>query len=376
MKLRSETLPVVRPLGGAEEVAALKEVIESGWWGKGPRVEEFEQRFADLVGSKYAIAVSSNSHGQDLVLKALGISGGDVINPAMSFMTSAIVPVWNQCSTNVVDVDRKSLNISVEDVRRHLTPETRAIIAVHFSGVLSDVAALREVFDGPIIEDCAHSCWTPGAGQQGDFGVWSFQATKTIASGDGGMITLDDERMYRKLKDMTWFGIPSTYSRLARKDKQGRQLYRWDYEVEQVGYKCYMTDIIAALCLVQLDKLHHNLAIRREVQRKYNESLHPLVERPVYSHTAQYYGARVPREHRNPLMTYLVDKKILTTIHYKPLHEFKVIRQHMTFPQRTFPVTDEEWHKILTLPCHAAMTPEDIDYVIYWVNAYFESAGA
>ena len=195
MKIRKNMLPVLRPYGGKEEVEALKEVIESGWWGKGPKVAQFEKEFAELVGAKYAVAVTSNSHGQDLVMKALDIKDGDVINPTISFMATAMIPLWQEnVTTNIVDVDPVTMCLDPEDVRKSLTPNTKAIIAVNQAGVPAPIEEIRKFYDGLIIEDCAHSCYTPGAGQASDIAVWSFQAVKTMPCGDGGMITLTDEK--------------------------------------------------------------------------------------------------------------------------------------------------------------------------------------
>jgi len=371
MKLRNEILPVLRPYGGEEELELLKEVIESGWWGKGPKVEQFEKEFAKMVGHKYAIAVTSNSHGQDLVLKALDIKDGDIINPTISFMTTAMIPMWNNCSTNVVDVDPVNLNICPSDVEKHITPKTKAIIAVNISGVPAPIKELREKFDGLIIEDCAHSCWTPGAGLQGDVAVWSFQAVKTMPSGDGGMITLNDEGLYKKLSEMTWFGVSSTFSRTSNK-MSGKPGYTWDYDVDKIGYKCYMIDLTAAVCLAQMKKLSSNLEHRRHIQSVYNEKLCHQVQRPPHSQTVQHYCGRVPQEDRDDLIDYLEDKNIHTSVHFKPLHKFKIIQKNLTHPNRDFPVSNREWKKLISLPCHNAMTDEDIDYVIYWVNKFFK----
>jgi perosamine synthetase len=117
MELRKEVLPVLKPNGDTEDLQALKEVIESGWWGKGSKVEEFEKKFAEMVGAKYAVAVTSATHGQDLVIKALDIRNKDIVNPTISFMTTAVVPIWNDCTTNIVDVDKVNLNIDPLDVR-------------------------------------------------------------------------------------------------------------------------------------------------------------------------------------------------------------------------------------------------------------------
>ena len=132
-------LPVLRPLGGEEEVQALREVIESGWWGKGPKVAEFEEKFAEMVGAKYAVAVTSASHGQDLVMKAKGVKGIDVINPTMSFIATATIPLWNDCTTNIVDVREEDLNIDPDDVKKRLKRNSDALIAVNMDEVHAQI---------------------------------------------------------------------------------------------------------------------------------------------------------------------------------------------------------------------------------------------
>ena len=110
-RVREDVIPVLRPVGGDEEIASIAESIRSGWWGKGPKVSQFEKEFAEMVGAKYAIAITSNTAGLDLLLKAKGIKDCDVINPTMSFMTTAMVPLWNNCTSNIVDVREDDLNI-------------------------------------------------------------------------------------------------------------------------------------------------------------------------------------------------------------------------------------------------------------------------
>jgi perosamine synthetase len=315
MDIRQKMLPVLQPKGDQTDIDAVKEIIESGWWGKGPKVEQFEQEFAQLVGSKYAIAVTSNSHGQDLIMKALGIKNRDVVNPTISFMATAMIPLWNDCTTNVVDVDPYNMCIDPDDVRKHLTPKSDLLIAVNQAGVPAPIDDIRKFYDGYIIEDCAHSCYTPGVGLKGDSAVWSFQAVKTMPSGDGGMITLNDEKLYHKLKEMTWFGVSSTFSRVNKNDKvTGRPGYTWDYEVDKIGYKCYMIDLTAALCLSQLKKLPSMLEWRRHVQTRYNNELCEHIIRPPFSDTVQYYCAKVPHNHRDKLIDYLFDSRVLHII--------------------------------------------------------------
>ena len=378
MEIRDTMLPVLAPQGGKEEIQALQEVIESGWWGKGPKVAEFEEKFAEMVGHKYACAVTSASHGQDLVMKALGFKDIDVINPAISFIATAMIPLWNGFTSNIVDVKRDTLCIDPEDVERYKKPNSEALIAVNQAGVPCDFEELRKVFGGFILEDCAHSCWTPGAGHGGDVAVWSFQAVKTMPCGDGGMITSNDKDLIEKCREMTWFGVSSTWSR-ASGAKPG---YAWDYQVDLVGYKYYMIDIMAAICLEQMKKLPANLEFRRHVQKRYNEELHPVFERPPHSETVQYYCPRITEKFlnvapdgsgysgkisRDNLIDYLADKKIHTSVHFKPLYLYEPLKQ-----DRSYPICDREWTRFITLPCHNRMKEEDIDYVIYWVNKWVE----
>ncbi|OUU66954.1 MAG: hypothetical protein CBC24_02295 [Candidatus Pelagibacter sp. TMED64] len=379
MEIRESMLPVLGPKGGKEEIQALQEVIESGWWGKGPKVAEFEEKFAEMVGHKYACAVTSASHGQDLVMKALGYKDIDVINPAISFIATAMVPLWNGFTSNIVDVKADTMCIDPQDVEKYKKSNSEVLIAVNQAGVSCDYEALRKVFGGFILEDTAHSCYTPGAGQGGDVAVWSFQAVKTMPCGDGGMITSNDKELIEKCREMTWFGVSSTWSRAS--GASGKPGYAWDYQVDILGYKYYMIDIMAAICLEQMKKLPANLEFRRHVQKRYNEELHPIIERPYHTETVQYYCAKLPQKiwnvapdgsghsstTRDDLIDYLASKKIHTSVHFKPLYEYGPLKQ-----DRRYPVCEREWVKLISLPVHNRMVEEDIDYVIYWVNKWIE----
>ena len=382
MEIREKPLKVLGPFGDQSDIDSIGEVIESGWWGKGPKVQEFEEKFAELVGAKHAIAVTSNSHGQDLVMKAMGFKGIDVINPTISFVATAQIPLWNDCTSNIVDVDSVNLNITAEEVEKWKKPNSEVCIAVNMAGIPAPIDEIRKVFGGYIIEDCAHSCYTEGAGTKGDVAVWSFQAVKTMPIGDGGMITLDDDDLANRIREMLWFGVTSTWSRAA--DSSGtRPGYAWDYQVDKLGYKYYMIDIIAALGLSQMKKLPQFLDTRRHIQKRYNDELHPIIERPAYSDTVQYYCARLPIKFENmapdgsgyskkvcrdDLINYLADKKIHTSVHFKPLHLYDLLKDDT----KRLKVAEQEWVKLISLPCHNGMTDEDIDYVVYWVNKFIE----
>ena len=165
---------------------------------------------------------------------------------------------------------------------------------------------------------------------------------------------------------MTWLGITSTYSRV-KNVHSGKPGYSWDYEVDLLGYKCYMIDIMASICLQQMKKLPKHLEWRRHIQKRYNTELADCIQAPPHSETVQYYCSRVPEEHRDALSDYLKTKMIHTRVHFKPLHMYDILKQ-----KRDYPVADTEWKKLLSLPVHPAMDDNDVDYVVYWVKKYFE----
>lgn len=369
MKVRNKVIPVLSPAGGKEEIAAIAKTINSGWWGRGPEVDKLEKKFAKLVGSKYAVTTLSNTTGLDLVLKAYGIKKGNIISPTVSWVTTAMVPLWNGCESRLCDIDPESRNLSVEDVKRLVDKNTKAIISVNYAGIQCDTRPIRKFFKGLIIEDCALSCHTKGAGQSGDVAIWSFQAVKTISCGDGGIVTTNSKKIYQKLKALTYFGISQdTYKRATKSENSSklRPGYVWDFDVNSIGYKAYMNDIQASMLLAQLEKLDNFIKIRMKIQKFYNENFPKQVGRPMHSGTCQFYSASVPKKYRENLMQYLASKKIHTTVHYKPLHLHPVFKQ-----KRTFPVADNEWKKFISFPCHAAMTIKDAEYIVYFVKKFF-----
>ena len=271
----------------------MRKTILSGWWGRGPKVEELEKKFAKKIGTKYAVAVTSNTSGIDLVLKAYNISKGNVLSPTISFVTTAMVPLWNNCETRLCDVDKKTNNLDPNSVKKNIDKNTKAIIAVNYAGIPCNIDKIREYYDGLIIEDCALSYYTPGAGLKGDVAVWSFQAVKTISCGDGGIITTNSKKIYEKLKLLTNFGIPNdTYQRsVSKNSKQKLQPgYVWDFNIENIGYKTYMNDIQATLLLSQMKKINYSINTRLNIQKQYNAELPKQISRPFWSNTCQFYS--------------------------------------------------------------------------------------
>jgi len=363
----NKLIPVLRPLADKFDIKEFQQTLESGWWGKGPKVDQLEKQFAQMVGTKYAVALNSNTAGLDLILKAIGVNTNDeIISPTMSFVTTAVVPLWNNCKSVIVDVN-EDMNISSKDIEKKLSKKTKAVIAVNYAGIQSDVKQIRKIYKGLIIEDCAWSCYTETAGKHSDVAIWSFQAVKTISSGDGGIVTTNNFQLYKKIKSLSFFCIDrDTYKRASSPKNKLKSKYKWDFNVNGIGYKYYMNDLQATMILSQLKKLKQYLIVRRKIQKTYNENLPEIFIRPKWSETCAFYSTKLVRSSiRNKLMSYLSDHKIHTTVHYKPLHLHKVFKQN-----HSFPVADLEWKKLISLPCHPAVTKHDMDRILTKIRSF------
>jgi dTDP-4-amino-4,6-dideoxygalactose transaminase len=359
------TIRVLQPTFDEATKAAMMKVLDSGWVGQGPITAELEKEFAKRIGVKHAVAVNSGTAALDLCLKAYGIRGGELITPAMTFVSDALVGEWNDMRVTFADIDPVSLCIDPRVVQ--LNEDTKAVIAVHSHGRLAEVKALKHKLnehkdrtgkDILLIEDCAHACHTPNAGLLGDIAIWSFQAVKTLPAGDGGMVTTNDDAIAEKLRDWTWCGInksDTTYNRAKG------TAYSYDYDIKHGGLKAYMNDLNAVLALGNLRRLDTLIDKRQKIQANYNEALKDLpgVKLPAFSHTVQYYTLET--ENRDAIIGRLAQAGISTSVHFKPLHKMSYWAPSARNP---LPVTDAVWPKLLTLPCHDALSWDDQGYVI------------
>ena len=357
-------IPVLKPEYDEQTLQELCDVMRSGWVGQGPKCFEFEEKFAEYVGSKYCIMTNSGTSALDLCLKVYDIKGGELITTPMTFVSDAIVGEWNGMDVTFADINENDLCVDVNSI--NINKNTKAIIAVDSHGRLADIKAIKEKAgkDILVIEDAAHACYTSNAGKYADITIWSFQAVKSLPIFDGGAITTNDEAIYRKLRTMTWLGVEkSTWDRVGKK-------YTWDYDITKgIGIKAYMTDVQAVIGLGQLRRLPITQARRRTIQRRYNEAFdgHSWFKKPMYSDTVQYYTPQWER--RDELSDYLADKGITTSVHFKPLSEMTYWKKAKKNP---LPVTDRVWKKLLTLPVHGSLTDLDVQYIINQVLNFYE----
>jgi perosamine synthetase len=362
---------------GQEEIDAVAEVLRSGWIGLGPKTAEFERQFACFVGSPHAVAVNSCTAALDLAMKLLGVNHGhEVIVPTMTFVSTAHVVAYNLATPVFADVDPRTLALDLDDVGRKLTARTRAIVPVHYSGRPVDLEALREVAGQvPIVEDCAHAAGARYKGRHvgsiGQIGCFSFHAVKNLAMGDGGALLTANTDWAQRAKRLRWLGIDrGTWDRTAA-DKS----YWWQYFVEEIGLKCHLNDIAAAIGLVQLRRLDELNARRRAVAGRYTEAFarYGFLETPpaddeIFQSAWHIYCLKGPR--RDDLCAYLQERGIATGVHYTPIHLYSCYGNKPRLPR-----AEEVFQRIVSLPMYPDLTDSDVDQVIDGVVAYYRSAG-
>lgn len=269
------TIPVMRPTLGEEEALAAAEAVRSGWVAQGPRVAEFEQAFAESVGAGYGIAVSSCTTALHLALIAAGVGAGDeVIVPSLSFIATANAARYVGATPVFADVELATGNVTVETIDAVRTPRTRAVIAVHQGGVPFDVRALRAAADEwgvALIEDAACAAGSTAYGRSVGAGAllaaWSFHPRKVITTGEGGMITTDREEWAVRLRRLREHGMNVSAAQRHASAQPVLEAYL------ETGYNFRMTDIQAAVGLVQLRRLTDLVARRRELAARYQELL-------------------------------------------------------------------------------------------------------
>jgi len=373
--MRDHFLPFALPDMDEAEVAAVAEVIRSGWLTTGAKVRAFEAAFAERVGARHAIAVNSCTAALHLALEAIGVAPGDrVVTTPYTFATSGEVIRYLGAHPVFVDIRPDTLNIDPEQVAAALRRDrAAAILPVHIAGEPCDLDALRAVAgDTPIIEDAAHALPT----RLGDRMIgalsratcFSFYATKTLSTGEGGMITTDDDAVADRCRIMSLHGI--SRDAWKRYTAEGS----WRYEILAPGFKYNLTDVAAALGLVQLGKLDAMWRRRAEIAGRYDRAFAgcPALELPARGagnqHAWHLYMLRVDNDQlaggRDAFITELRRRNIGASVHFIPLHLHPYYRDTYGLGPADFPVATREFLREVSLPIYSRMTDRDADDVI------------
>ncbi|HBV86863.1 MAG TPA: UDP-4-amino-4,6-dideoxy-N-acetyl-beta-L-altrosamine transaminase [Desulfosporosinus sp.] len=384
MSARQEFLPYNIPLIEEDDIAEVVDTLRSGWIAKGPKTLEFEKQFAEYVGAKYAVALNSCTAALHLALVAAGIGEGDeVITTPMTFASSANVIIHTGAKPVLVDIDPITMNIDPKKIGEKLSPRTKGIIPVHIAGHpcdLDEIMTIAREHNLFVLEDGAHAVYTQYKGKMigslGDATAFSFYATKNLVTGEGGMVTTNNEDLYNKIRILSTHGMSrNAWNRYA-------QAGSWYYEVLEPGYKDNMSDIMAGLGLTQLAKLERMQGVRRDLAEYFNAEFAkiPELEEPVeldYArHAWHLYIIKLNLDKlsidRGAFVEELKAENIGTSVHFIPLHMHPYYRDTFGYKAGDFPVAEDVFERIISLPLYPKMSMQDAQDVVDAVRRVIE----
>ena len=358
---------------GPEEEQAVVNVLRSRWLTMGAVTQRFEQAFAEFVGARHAIAVSSATAGLHLACLTLDLKPDDeVILPALTFVATAAAVRYVGATPVFADIQSETdLTVSPASIEQRITPRTKAIIVMHYGGYACDMPAIEKIAQKhnlALIEDAAHA---PGAeldgrkmGVWGDVGVFSFFSNKNLATGEGGMLTTNQDALAEKIRRLRSHAMTSlTWDR--------HQGHAWSYDVTDLGYNYRPSEIISALGLVQLQKLEKNNRRRRELTACYHHLLEekcPGVTLPFRLHggvsACHILPILLPKQiERAGFMASMKSNGIQTSIHYPPVSDFSFYRAS-NLGQDVLPLTRQVANREVTLPMYPTLTLEEVEMVV------------
>lgn len=372
MKIRKDFLPFSRPSIGDSEINSVVACLKSGWITTGALCKEFEDKFCGLTGAGQAIALNSATAGMHLMLTAMNLQQGDeVITPSMTFASTINMIALRQAKPVFADIDYDTLNINCDLIEEKISSKTKAIIPVHFAGVPADMDQINHLagkYHLMVIEDAAHAVGTYYKGiHAGGFGhpaIFSFHPIKNITTGEGGMITLNDAELERKLRLLRFHGIER--DAWKRYGKGGDP----SYDIMEPGYKYNLPDLLASLGLAQLERWQELNARRQTLAGLYLDGLHEiegldLPQAPPYDHLHAWhlFIIKIKDIPRDEFMRKLADCNIGYGLHFPPAHELTCVKKRYGAGAFSLPETSRVADKIISLPLFPDMTEDDVQYV-------------
>ena len=368
-------IPYGKQFTDDDDIKAVSRVLGSEWLTTGPKVGEFEKAFAEVVGAKEAVAVSSGTAALHSAIYALGVGPGDeVIVPAMTFVASANCIVYQGGTPVFADVDPETLLLDPKDVEQKITPKTRAVIAVDYAGQPCDYDRLRQIVDRygiKLVDDACHALGGEykgrAVGSLGDLNAFSFHPVKHVTTGEGGMITTNNEVFANRMRVFRNHGITSDH-------RQREAVGSWFYEMVDLGYNYRITDIQCALGISQLQKLPRFLERRREIAARYDEAfaafseIQPLGKCPDVLHAYHLYvikGLFSGSDYsRAAFFRIMRERGIGVNVHYIPVHLHPFYRKRFSTGPGLCPVAEAEYERIVSLPIYPAMKEQEVEAVV------------
>ncbi len=372
-------IPFHRPCIGREEIKAVQSVLQSRWLTTGPVTLEFEREFAAYLGVKYALAVNSATAALQLALDAIGLKPRDeVLVPTYTFTATGEVVTYFGARPVLCDSIQSEFNIDPADVRRKITGKTRALIPVHIGGqacAMDELQSIADEYGLHIIEDAAHALPTTYRGRRvgaiSELTAFSFYATKTLTTGEGGMLTTNDEDHAQRISQMRLHGIAG--DAWKRYSANGS----WYYEVQDAGYKMNLSDILSALGRVQLRKCDQFWKDRCRIRSLYDDAFGRLEELELPSGSEgdtdawHLYILRIHPElleiNRNQFIEELKKQGIGTSVHFIPLHTHPYYTRTYGYRVDQFPNANDAYSRSISLPIYPDLSEAQIDRVVQTV---------
>ena len=360
------------PYTDEKEIELISEVLRSGWLAHGPKVKQFQDEFAKFLGVKHAIAMNSCTSALHLALYTFP-KKGEVILPSFTFVASANAIVTAGCKPVFCDIEYKTNNIDVNKIEELITEETVAIMPVHFGGLSCDMDAIKKIAEDhhlAIIEDSAETIGGLYKNKvAGSFGIgcFSFFPTKNLTTGEGGMLTTNDDELTSKIKALLAHGI---FSNTFEREKQEKPWFR---SASLPGYNFRMPDILAAVGVVQLSKLNEMNDLRRKHAKFLNENLDKTkfdlpFEPEGYKHVYQMYTIKLKNGNRDKFVLKLREQGVGASVHFDPPVHLQEYYLKNNFKKGDLSVTEKVANNIITLPMYPGMTDEDLNYIVEIVN--------
>lgn len=371
-------IPLSRPTVDEKEIRAVEEVLRSGWLAHGPKVKEFESLFAGYIGTAHAIAVNSCTSALQLAIQAHGITG-EIIMPSFTFVASANAAVTAGATPVFVDIEPDTCTIDPGKVEEKITGRTQAIMPVHFAGQPCDMGPLMAIAGQhglAVIEDSAECIGGAYRGRKtGSFGTgcFSFYPTKNITTGEGGMITTNDDGLAQQMKTLKAHGISSS----AHEREQAAQ--PWFRAATAAGYNFRMSDINAAIGIEQMKKLDQMNRKRQDnaarLSRKLrHDRLRLPAARPESTHVYQMYTITLdPSVDRTAFIKRLHENGIQASVHFSPPVHLQPYYQQRGWKKGDFPVTEQVAETIVSLPFFPAMTEKEIDFMAQHIRTALDT---
>lgn len=369
-----------KPSVGKEELNSIKKVFKTSWLGYGVLVNKFEKKFAKFIGRKYAVAVNSGTAALHLAILCNNFpKGKKILVPAITFSATAAAVLYSGLIPEFVDINENDLTIDVNDLRRKYSKDCVAVICVHMGGHPAKMEKIRawakykKIF---IIEDSAESCGAiyrnKKIGNWSDISCFSFEEKKIITTGDGGMICLNDKTKYLKLKSLSFHGWNiDPWTRHKKSFEKKNLTKHWNYNIENLGYKYNMNDLMASIGLEQLKKIKKFNFKRRQILKKYLEGIKQLVNiKPTFPYklvNSSYWLFSVKTDFRDKLITFLKKKNISTAVHFVPLPLNKIYKK---YNNKALTNSMSVWRKIVSLPFYPDLDDKKINYILNCLKVF------